>query len=305
MPLGRVAASVSLRGGGEKWHSIANTHVIIVNEEKALTRYIFELINDENFWIKGKSAQPYVDVKRTLHKHILLPPLDVQQSIVNSLQIRRDKIDDIDYATRLQIHDVDALEGAIISETLNGKTDSRNLKNLLAESKATVGDEWNSYPLYGVSPHGAVLSKSKIGNNPEKYKVVEGGTIYFRPWGIQDRNVCFVDDDDPIGAISPAYVAIRSASDEVNVRWFYHWMRSSQGIVNLMTVARGDRMAITYNSLSSLIVKIPSRKVQDNSVAKLQDLKLLRRKFEVRLNEVNSLRQAERRSVDPLRRNQS
>lgn len=291
--------------GGGKWQSIANTHVIIVDEEKALTEYIFELINDENFWIKGKSAQPYVDVKRTLHKHISLPSLEVQKSIVDLLQIRREKIDDIDCAAKLQIREIDALEGAIISETLNEKIVSRSLKDLLDELKDTVGDEWESYPLYGVSPNGIVLSKSKIGGNPEKYKVVESGTIYFRPWGIQDKNVCLVDDNDPSGAISPAYVAIRSASEEINVCWFYHWMRSSQGIVNLMTVARGDRMAITYKGLSSLTVKIPSRKVQDGAVAKLQCLKSLRRKFKARLDEVNTLRQVERRSVDPLRRNPS
>ena len=69
-----------------KWQAIANTHVIIADETKALTDYLFLFLNDENFWVKGGSAQPFVKVNSSLEIEIPLPPLEVQREIVAEVE---------------------------------------------------------------------------------------------------------------------------------------------------------------------------------------------------------------------------
>lgn len=69
-----------------KWQAIANTHVIIADETKALTEYLFLFLNDENFWVKGGSAQPFVKVNASLEIEIPLPPLEVQREIVAEVE---------------------------------------------------------------------------------------------------------------------------------------------------------------------------------------------------------------------------
>lgn len=69
-----------------KWQAIANTHVIIADETAALTEYLFLFLNDEDFWVKGGSAQPFVKVNASLEIEIPLPPLEVQREIVAEVE---------------------------------------------------------------------------------------------------------------------------------------------------------------------------------------------------------------------------
>ena len=69
-----------------RWQAIANTHVLIPNEDKAIPEYLFILVNNEDFWIKGGMAQPFVKVKDSLGIEIPLPPLDVQREIVAEVE---------------------------------------------------------------------------------------------------------------------------------------------------------------------------------------------------------------------------
>lgn len=64
-----------------KWNAIANTHV--VKPTGAVDpRFLFLYLNDEDFWEKGGSAQPFVKVPATLVRSFQLPPLPEQRRIV-------------------------------------------------------------------------------------------------------------------------------------------------------------------------------------------------------------------------------
>lgn len=69
-----------------KWSAIANTQVILPDLAKVEPYYLNLFLNDEKFWVRGGSAQPFVVPSKTLKKKIPLPPLDEQQKIVNILQ---------------------------------------------------------------------------------------------------------------------------------------------------------------------------------------------------------------------------
>ena len=65
---GIVVSAVGARCGKAfkadgKWNICANTHPLSVDETKALRDYCWYMINNEDWWIKGGTAQPFVKVK--------------------------------------------------------------------------------------------------------------------------------------------------------------------------------------------------------------------------------------------------
>ncbi len=65
-----------------KWCAIANTN--IARPEPALFNFDFAflVLNDERFWVRGGSAQPFVKFPPSLDRHFALPPLAEQKRIV-------------------------------------------------------------------------------------------------------------------------------------------------------------------------------------------------------------------------------
>jgi len=83
---GVVISAVGARCGktfiadGE-WTAIANTQVLLPG--KGIDpRWLWYRTNDEDFWIRGGTAQPFVKVRETLELPCLVPPLPEQQRIV-------------------------------------------------------------------------------------------------------------------------------------------------------------------------------------------------------------------------------
>ena len=68
----------------DSWTSIANTHVLLPSPSVD-HRWLWYLTNDESFWVRGGSAQPFVKVKDTLQKEVMVPSLPEQQRIVTIL----------------------------------------------------------------------------------------------------------------------------------------------------------------------------------------------------------------------------
>ncbi len=69
-----------------RWSAIANTHVVWPDPEQVDLKFLWYLLNDEQFWIRSGSAQPFVAVRKTFEKEILLPPLPEQRRIVAEIE---------------------------------------------------------------------------------------------------------------------------------------------------------------------------------------------------------------------------
>jgi type I restriction enzyme S subunit len=69
-----------------KWSAIANTHIIWIDEELFLPDFAYLILNNEDFWIRSGSAQPFVKVKSTLEKLVGVPPLEEQKWIVGKIE---------------------------------------------------------------------------------------------------------------------------------------------------------------------------------------------------------------------------
>jgi len=68
-----------------KWTAIKNTIVIKAKNDNLL-KYIFSIINDEDFWNKSGKAQPFITLESANNQKIPLPPREIQEKIVKELE---------------------------------------------------------------------------------------------------------------------------------------------------------------------------------------------------------------------------
>lgn len=90
--VGARCGKVFKQESNEPWGAVANTAVYSPGENSDLT-FLWYQVNDENFWVRGGSAQPYVQFDRSLQQRIFLPPLETQQRIANYLDRETAEID--------------------------------------------------------------------------------------------------------------------------------------------------------------------------------------------------------------------
>jgi type I restriction enzyme S subunit len=78
-----------------RWTAIANTHVIRPAEGVDV-RFLWYRLNDERFWVRSGSAQPFVKVKASLETLVMLPPLNEQRRIVAAIEEHLSRLDAAD-----------------------------------------------------------------------------------------------------------------------------------------------------------------------------------------------------------------
>lgn len=64
-----------------QWTSLANTQVILPDESKVDSRFLWHQLNDEDRWPRSGSAQPFIKPSDVKKHQIWLPPLEEQRRI--------------------------------------------------------------------------------------------------------------------------------------------------------------------------------------------------------------------------------
>lgn len=95
------------------------------------------------------------------------------------------------------------------------------LAECLEEVTHGVGPARHRYRVVGATREGLAPAKERVGKKPERYKLVEPGTIFYNPMRILLGSIAFLADDDP-AITSPDYVVFRARSGIIHPRWFYH-----------------------------------------------------------------------------------
>ncbi len=119
-----------------KWTTIANTSIIrtFLNNQKHID-YIFYLLNNENFWPRGGTGQPFVKtVKAQKEINVPLPPLPEQSRIVAKLdalmqkvEINKQRLDKIPVILKRFRQSV--LAAAVSGKLTHEKMEDNNLPN--------------------------------------------------------------------------------------------------------------------------------------------------------------------------------
>lgn len=76
-----------------KWSAIANTHVVWPQYDAVDPKFLWWIFNDEDFWVRGGSGQPFVKTKASFEKPLCLPPLNEQRRIVEKIEAMFGEID--------------------------------------------------------------------------------------------------------------------------------------------------------------------------------------------------------------------
>lgn len=58
------------------------------------------------------------------------------------------------------------------------------LGDVLVEIRQGVGTEWAHYPVLGATRGGLALAREPAGKNPERYKPVQRGSVFYSPMRI-------------------------------------------------------------------------------------------------------------------------
>jgi type I restriction enzyme, S subunit len=77
-----------------KWSALANTQVFLQTEQFDRD-YVWYAVNVEDFWVKGGSAQPYVQIDASISQRIPMPLKPEQRAIAEFLDRETAKIDNL------------------------------------------------------------------------------------------------------------------------------------------------------------------------------------------------------------------
>ena len=168
----------------------------------------------------------------------------------------------------------------------------------LEEVSGGIGPGWKAKPLLGASRSGLTLAKEAIGKQPERYKPVEPGSVFYNPMRILLGSIAMVDDGEPGGITSPDYVVVRGRPGILHHRVFYHWLRSPAGEQLIRDLARGGvRERILFNRLCEGEIPVLPWRIQEQLATQLAIIPLARAAAQARLAAAQSLVAAYLRDV--------
>lgn len=164
------------------------------------------------------------------------------------------------------------------------------LGDVLIEVKAGIGPDWAKFPVLGATREGMAPAKEPPGKNPERYKPVFPGTIFYNPMRILIGSIGYLDDDDKPGITSPDYVVFRGKENQVDSRWFYYWLRSPMGHQCITSLARGAvRERMLFARLAKAEVDLPDFDVQQKYSLALRKVSSIKKALTLQLGELEQL----------------
>lgn len=222
---------------------------------------------------------------------LLSPPLIEQKAIARTLKAQLATADDARQAASCQNQDLTALGNAIVRDSLNHpETQTCSLGDVLDEVRAGVGASWPDFPVLGATRGGLALAREAVGKNPERYKPVQRGSVFYNPMRILIGSIAMVDDGDTPGITSPDYVVLRGREGLVDYRWFYYWLRSPYGERCIASLARGAvRERMLFNRLAEGEIALPPLHVQQAASQALAEIRPLKTRIEKQLREIERL----------------
>lgn len=222
---------------------------------------------------------------------INLPTYEEQVAIGKLTHTELLEIEKARESTEIQIQEVACLANAIIFESLNNSvTATYSLGDVVDEVKKGIGETWKNYPVYGATRKGIALAKEPPGKNPQRYKPITPGTVFYNPMRILIGSIAFAEDDIKYGITSPDYVVLKGKKGILDSRWFYFWLRSPLGRHCINSLARGAvRERMLFNRLAEGSIELPDFDIQEKASQMLKSLKQVYATFDKQLHEVTEL----------------
>lgn len=151
------------------------------------------------------------------------------------------------------------------------------LSEALVEVSSGVGDKWADYRVLGATRAGLALAREPVGKAPQRYKLVEPGTIFYNPMRIMIGSIAMLDEGEEPGITSPDYVVFRTCPGVLHPRWFYYWLRSKNGEDLIRSLARGAvRERLLFKRLVRGFIEAPDSCTQSRCEKSLSAVEAIR-----------------------------
>ena len=152
-----------------KWSAIANTHIVYPKSGMNI-KFLFYLMNDEEWWVRSGSAQPFVVVKESLERPFALPPQEEQKRIVEIIDKQFAKLDEARDLIQKSLDSFADRKSAILHKAFTGELTKQWREQHDIEYK------WRSVSLSDVS-HSFQYGTSKKSEKQGKCIVVRMGNL--------------------------------------------------------------------------------------------------------------------------------
>lgn len=249
-----------------------------------------DFVNSLSNLVQG-ALYPAVTDKQVFAQLIPWVPIESQRQIASKLKSQLAEVETARLALQGQLNEVVNLANAYIRESIeSSEVVELNLGDVLDEVKKGIGENWADYPVLGATRNGLAPAKEPPGKQPQRYKPVFAGTVFYNPMRILIGSIAFVDNDDQPGITSPDYVALQGKPSIVDSRWFYYWLRSPYGVQCINSLARGAvRERMLFNRLAEGMILLPSYEQQCRVSKSLAQLKSVKSAIQKQLDDLNKI----------------
>lgn len=97
-----------------RWTTLANTQVILTDANKVSAKFLWYVVNDESYWHRSGSAQPFISPKAIQDAWLALPPLPEQKKIAAILS----SVDEAIQATQAVIDQTRRVKEGLLQDLL-------------------------------------------------------------------------------------------------------------------------------------------------------------------------------------------
>lgn len=171
-----------------KWCAIANTHIIYPKDGMDI-KYLFYLMNDEEWWVRSGSAQPFVVVKESLERPFALPPYQEQKRIVEIIEKEFAKLDEARDLIQKSLDSFADRKSAILHKAFTGEL-TKNWRE-----QRGIDCKWRTVSLNDVS-HSFQYGTSKKSEKQGKCIVVRMGNL--QQGKIDWNDLVYTNDEEDI-----------------------------------------------------------------------------------------------------------
>jgi type I restriction enzyme S subunit len=253
------------------------------NRSVVLPEYVQLFMQSAAYWKQlmdaaQGAAQPNVNGTTLAAIELPVPEKGEQALKVRQLQGVLRTLREANQAAQKQLSELQNFANAVVADSVSksGFT-TWKLELVLSEVKEGIGPAWRGFPVLGATRCGLAPAKEPPGKNPERYKPVTTGTVFYNPMRILLGSIAYVDDDDEPGVTSPDYVVVKGNHGVLDSRWFYHWLRSPLGERRIQALARGAvRERMLFNRLAEGEIELPDYGTQLKASKALAQIKPMR-----------------------------
>jgi type I restriction enzyme M protein len=269
---GIIVSAVGARCGkcflaNGRWRAIANTHILLPKKEKSIASYVWYLVNDEKFWVRGGVAQPFVKINDSLKRKIPLPPIGAQKKIITELDGYQKIIDGakqivdnykptikIDPAWKIvELGDIFEKIGIVIDPSKNkGKGNYIGLENIISNSGELTGE-----------------IEIEISKLKSAKSVFEKNDILYGKLRPNLNKVWFSDRE---GICSTDILVLRAKNRDVNPKFYSVMFRGEDFNGKVLGGLKGAQLPrVSFDFISTIKIPFPPLVVQKEIATKIDN----------------------------------